>query len=142
VEVATRWREAWVRTDEATPRYEDEPGGYVRLFVDEGVPMLSLLRLVLSRWKGRGSASYVRQLLSILQAEHPQQAEQLPSLSVPLSPRERLILRGLSAGRSTTEMSAELVVSPNTIKAQVSSLYRKLNVHSREEAEAMRLHLL
>jgi LuxR family maltose regulon positive regulatory protein len=41
-------------------------------------------------------------------------------------------------------MAAELVVSPNTIKAQVSSLYRKLNVHSREEAlaEAMRLHLL
>jgi LuxR family maltose regulon positive regulatory protein len=215
VEVATRWREAWVCTDEATPRYEDEPGaltlarvliaqgepeqalrlldgfrahartqgrlgseleilvlralaedaqgqtsqavqlleqalmlaepeGYVRLFVDEGVPMLSLLHLVLSKWKGRHSASYVRQLLSILQAEHPQQAEQLPSLSVPLSPRERLILRGLSAGRSTTEMSAELVVSPNTIKAQVSSLYRKLNVHSREEAlaEAMRLHLL
>jgi ATP/maltotriose-dependent transcriptional regulator MalT len=142
VEVATRWREARVRADAATPRYEDEPEGYVRLFVDEGVPMLGLLRLVLSRWKGRGSASYVRQLLSILQAEHPQQAEQLPSLSVPLSPRERLILRGLSAGRSTTEMSAELVVSPNTIKAQVSSLYRKLNVHSREEAEAMRLHLL
>jgi LuxR family maltose regulon positive regulatory protein len=120
-----------------------EPQGYVRLFVDEGVPMMSLLRLVLSRWKGRHGARYVRQLLTILEAEHPQQAGQLPSLMVPLSGRERTILRLLAAGRSTAEMAAELVVSPNTIKAQVSSLYRKLNVHSREEAlaEAMRLHL-
>src|SRR5213078_759639 len=30
-----------------------EPEGYVRLFVDEGVPMLRLLRLMLARWKGR-----------------------------------------------------------------------------------------
>jgi LuxR family transcriptional regulator, maltose regulon positive regulatory protein len=121
-----------------------EPESYVRLFVDEGVPMLSLLRLVQSRWKGRRGAGYVRQLLTILEAEHPEQAGQLPSLVVPLSGRERTILRLLAAGRSIAEMAAELVVSPNTIKAQVSSLYRKLNVHSREEAlaEAVRLHLL
>jgi DNA-binding NarL/FixJ family response regulator len=41
-------------------------------------------------------------------------------------------------------MATELVVSTNTVKAQVSSLYRKLNVHSRQEAltEAVHLHLL
>ncbi len=49
-----------------------------------------------------------------------------------------------AAGRSTAEMADELVVSANTIKTQVSGLYHKLNVHSREEAiaEATRLHLL
>ena len=121
-----------------------EPQGYVRLFVDEGVPMLSLLRLVLSRWKGRGGVGYVRQLLTVLQAEHPEQAGQLPSRQVPLSKRERIILRGLAAGRSTAQMAADLVLSPNTIKTQVSSLYRKLNVHNRQQvlAEALRLHLL
>ncbi len=121
-----------------------EPEGYVRLFVDEGVPMLNLLRLVFSRWKGRRRVSYVRQLLSILQAEHPEQAQALSTLSILLSQRERLILRELATGHSTSEMAAELVVSPNTIKTQLSSLYRKLNVHTREEAlaEAMRLHLL
>ncbi len=121
-----------------------EPEGYVRLFVDEGVPMLSLLRLVFSKWKGRRRVSYVSQLLSILQAEHLEQAEPLSTLSVPLSQRERLILRKLAAGQSSAEMAAELVVSPNTIKTQISSLYHKLNVHSRAEAlaEAMRLHLL
>jgi len=41
-------------------------------------------------------------------------------------------------------MADELVVSANTIKAQLSSLYHKLNVHSRQQAlsEAVRLHLL
>ena len=38
-------------------------------------------------------------------------------------------------------MAAELVVSANTIKTQVSSLYHKLNAHSREEALASALHL-
>ena len=121
-----------------------EPQGYVRLFVDEGVPMASLLRLVLSRGKGKSGATYVRQLLSVLEAEHPEQAGPLASLLVPLSGRERTILRGLAAGRSTAEMAADLVLSANTIKTQVSSLYHKLNAHSREEAiaEALRLHLL
>ena len=121
-----------------------EPQGYMRLFVDEGVPMLTLLRLALARWPSKPGARYVRRLLSVLEAEHPEQAGPLPSMLVPLSGRERTILRRLAAGRSTAEMADELVVSPNTIKAQVSSLYRKLNVHSREEAltEAVRLHLL
>ena len=118
-----------------------EPQGYVRLFVDEGVPMASLLRLMLSRWKGKSGATYVRQLLSVLEAEHPEQAGPLASLLVPLSGRERTILRGLAAGRSTAEMAADLVVSANTIKTQVSSLYHKLNAHSREEALASALHL-
>jgi len=33
------------------------------------------------------------------------------------------------------------VVSANTIKTQVSSLYHKLNAHSREEALASAFHL-
>jgi LuxR family transcriptional regulator, maltose regulon positive regulatory protein len=121
-----------------------EPEGYVRLFVDEGVPMLNLLRQVASSGRGRHGARYVHQLLSVLQAEHPEQAGPLPSLLVPLSGRERTLLRSLAAGRSTAEMAAELVVSANTIKAQRSHLYHKLNVHSRQQAlsEAVRLHLL
>jgi LuxR family transcriptional regulator, maltose regulon positive regulatory protein len=106
--------------------------------------MLNLLRLALARWPGKPGTRYVRRLLSVLEAEHLEQAGCLPSMLVQLSGRERTILRWLAAGRSTTEMADELVVSPNTIKAHVSSLYRKLNVHSREEAltEAVRLHLL
>src|SRR5258708_9879842 len=65
-----------------------EPQGYIRLFVDEGVPMLTLLLQVLSSWEGRHGADYVLRLLSILQPEHPQHAEQLPALQVPLRQRD------------------------------------------------------
>jgi LuxR family transcriptional regulator, maltose regulon positive regulatory protein len=121
-----------------------EPEGYVRLFADEGLPMADLLHLVLSREKNKSRVSYVRKLLNILQAEHPEQANAHSSLLEPLSRRERTILHLLAAGYSTRQMAAELVVSPNTIKTQVNSLYRKLGVHSREEAiaEATRLHLV
>jgi LuxR family maltose regulon positive regulatory protein len=137
------------QTSQATQHLEQalglaEPEGYVRLFVDEGVPMLNLLRQVAFRRRGKHGASYVRRLLDVLQAEHPEQAGPLPGPLVPLSGRERTILRLLATGRSTAEMADELVVSVNTVKAQLGSLYRKLNVHSREQAlsEAVRLHVL
>ena len=46
-------------------------------------------------------------------------------------------LRLLVAGRSNAEIAQELVVSTNTIKTHVKSIYRKLNVKSREEAREM-----
>ena len=51
-----------------------------------------------------------------------------------LSPQELRVLRLLVAGLSNTDIAQELVVSTNTIKTQVKSIYRKLNVNSREEA--------
>jgi len=41
-------------------------------------------------------------------------------------------------------MAQELIVSPNTVKTQISSIYRKLGVSRSAEAIAMasRLHLL
>ncbi len=39
-----------------------------------------------------------------------------------------------TAGRSNSEIAQELVVSVNTVKTQVQSIYRKLNVKSRWEA--------
>ena len=62
----------------------------------------------------------------------------------PLSPQERRVLRLLVAGRTNPEIARELVVSVNTVKAQVKSIYRKLDVGSRMEAAevARRLQLL
>jgi len=53
-------------------------------------------------------------------------------------------LRLLVAGRTNPEIARELVVSVNTVKAQVKSIYRKLDVGSRMEAAevARRLQLL
>jgi len=62
----------------------------------------------------------------------------------PLSRQELRVLRLLVAGHTYAEMAKELVVSPNTIKSQVGSIYRKLNVRSRLQAYtvAQRLRLL
>jgi len=62
----------------------------------------------------------------------------------PLSRQELRVLRLLVAGQTYAEMAEALVVSPNTIKSQVGSIYRKLNVRSRLEAytAAQRLRLL
>ena len=51
-----------------------------------------------------------------------------------LTERELGVLDGLRLGKTRTEMAAERHVSVNTIKAQTSSLYRKLGVTTREEA--------
>lgn len=59
---------------------------------------------------------------------------ELRSTGPALSPRERLVLSYLATGASTKEIAEQLYVSPNTLKTQLRSTYRKLSVGSREEA--------
>jgi LuxR family maltose regulon positive regulatory protein len=122
-----------------------EPEGYVRLFVDEGPSMAVLLYLLLARWQATRGTDYLRKLLTALEAEHLKPgpapspsptAPALVSLDV-LSQRERQVLRLLAAGLSNPEIADELVVSLNTIKTQVQSIYRKLNATNRKEARAI-----
>ena len=119
------------------------PQGYVRVFVDEGTPMVALLSLVLSKWKSKPEASFPHALLLVLQAEQPAQGSL--SLSVPhgeppleaLTDRERKVLRLLVAGLSNAEIAGELVVSINTVRTQARSIYHKLNAKNRHEAVAL-----
>ena len=55
-----------------------------------------------------------------------------------LTLKEREILAYLAKGMSRTEISDELVVSPETTKTHVRHIYRKLGVGSREEILDMR----
>ena len=61
-----------------------------------------------------------------------------------LSRQEQRVLRLLVSGLTYAEMAEALIVSPNTVKTQVSSIYRKLGVGRRAEAIAVtaRLRLL
>jgi LuxR family maltose regulon positive regulatory protein len=58
----------------------------------------------------------------------------VPDTIAPLSSRERLILSQIAAGQTRRQISSKLRVSPNTIKAQVRSIYRKLGASNRHEA--------
>jgi LuxR family maltose regulon positive regulatory protein len=120
-------------------------GGYLRLFLDEGEELLQLLRDLMPSLRGQPLRGYAQ---TILQAVAP--VANKPSLSVvvetyePLSMQEQRVLRLLAAGLSNIEIARELVVSINTVRSQVQSIYRKLQVHNRHAASAAArsLHLL
>ncbi len=114
-----------------------QPKGFCRLFVDEGEPMAALLRAVIPKLTKKPLAAYATTLLTALAS--PEAAAPTPPspLLEPLSPQESRVLRLLVAGLSNPEIARELVVSPNTIKTQLKSIYRKLNVGAREEAAAV-----
>lgn len=57
-----------------------------------------------------------------------------PAPSAGLTAREQAILRLLCTGCSNAQIAWELGVADKTVRNQLSSLYRKLGVHSRSEA--------
>jgi LuxR family maltose regulon positive regulatory protein len=115
-----------------------EPEGYVRTFIDEGPQMGQLLRRAVVQGI---SVDYAGRLLSTLEEEATRTATPpaisegaRPPLVEPLSPRETEVLRLLTTHLSHAEMAEELVVSLNTVRSHVKSIYGKLGVHSRMEA--------
>ncbi|GHO47858.1 LuxR C-terminal-related transcriptional regulator [Ktedonospora formicarum] len=111
--------------------------GYTRLFLDEGEVMATLLRSVLPHLHAKAQVSYVQGLLAVFEREQTGSAPlTIPAspLLEPLSPQELRVLRLLVAGHTNPEIARELVVSVNTVKAQVQSIYRKLDVNNRVEA--------
>ncbi len=124
------------------------PQGYRRLFLDEGPPLAALLGATLPELPAGPLASYGRALLDAFgdsccpPTGLPEPAA--ASLVEPLSVQEQRVLRLLAAGLSNPEIAGELIVSVNTVKTQVQSIYRKFDVHSREDASevAHRLKLL
>ncbi|MEO6887385.1 MAG: LuxR C-terminal-related transcriptional regulator [Ktedonobacteraceae bacterium] len=106
-----------------------EPEGYIRVFVDEGRPMIDLLRHALSHGIAPG---YTRKLLAAL--EVPEAGESLES--TPLSEREMRVLQSIAAGKSNQQIAADLTIALSTIKTHINNIYGKLNVHSRTQAVA------
>ncbi|MFL5802752.1 MAG: LuxR C-terminal-related transcriptional regulator [Roseiflexaceae bacterium] len=121
-----------------------QPRGLRRIFLDLGEPLAMLVQTAAPSISKRLLAAYAATLLRALsgssQASTP--IATLPLLE-PLSPQEQRVLRLIVAGRSNPEIARELVVSANTIKTHVKNIYRKLNVSTREEAQAAarELHL-
>jgi MalT-like TPR region len=82
----------------------EEPEGYIRIFVDEGPPMASLLRAVS---KQGPAPNYVRQLLAAV--TRAQDSTPTNGLIEPLSARELDVLRLLGAdldGRTSPAVSS------------------------------------
>jgi len=127
-----------------------EPAGMVRSFVDEGEAARVLIADL--RWQigkqergiyGESRDSLLAYIDKLLGEFHkpgpvpsPPSEIRHPTSDIiePLSERERQVLRLLGRGLSSTEIADELVISANTVRSHIKSIYGKLNVHQRTAA--------
>jgi LuxR family maltose regulon positive regulatory protein len=106
-----------------------EPEGYVRLFVDEGPPMATLLGAAREHRITRG---YVRRLMAAF--GEPENGDAGKELVDQLSRRELEVLRLLATELSGPEIAREFVVSVNTVRTHTKNIYAKLGVNNRRAA--------
>lgn len=59
------------------------------------------------------------------------------ALLTALRPREATVLELYAGGRSIEEIAAELVISPHTVRTHIKLAFRRLGVHSRQEAQKL-----
>lgn len=118
-----------------------QPGGFVRVFLDEGPAMAQLLALAAAR----GAApAYTARLLAAFAAGQPQPAGDALSPTVtrtqpliePLSERELEVLRLIAQGLSNPEIGARLFLALDTVKGHNRRIFDKLEVQRRTEAVA------
>jgi DNA-binding NarL/FixJ family response regulator len=124
------------------------PGGYKRVFLDEGPPMARLLRLGAARGvEAPDARALLAALVDATYAAGGGPAERIPpgkgqqGLVEPLTEREMDVLRLLDTALSRPEIARELQVSVNTVRTHVRRIYDKLDAHSRAEALARAVEL-
>lgn len=116
-----------------------EPGGFMRLFVDEGQPMARLLTVAAARGT---RPDYTARLLAAWAADsaRPAVGAVRPASSAaqpliePLSERELEVLRLIAQGLSNPEIGARLFLALDTVKGHNRHIFDKLQVQRRTEA--------
>ncbi len=114
-----------------------EPEGYVRIFVDEGETMRTLIEKQ-SRDRNHPLSSYADKLLAAFSqpVAEPGLAilHQKSDMLEPLSERELEVLKLLRSELSGPEISQQLVVSLNTLRTHSKNIFNKLGVNNRRTA--------
>jgi LuxR family maltose regulon positive regulatory protein len=112
-----------------------EPGGHVRIFVDEGAPIARLLYKAAAR--GLAPVYTGRLLAAFPVSETTPPSLDLPAeLIEPLTERELEVLQLIAEGLSNKEIAHQLVLSLPTVKWHASNVYGKLAVNNRMQAVA------
>lgn len=123
-----------------------EPGGFVRIFVDEGVAMATLLSKTATR---ASKPDYVAKLLGVFALQESKQPREPPksishATASPVdsySKRELEILRLIYQGRSNQEIGERLFLSLSTVKWHNQNIFAKLQVQRRTEAVVRAIEL-
>jgi LuxR family maltose regulon positive regulatory protein len=112
-----------------------EPDGYVRLFLDEGAPMISLLRGAVHHGV---AGDHARTLLSLGASEETGASapteHRATSSAESLSDRELQVLRLLDSELSGPQIAREMFVSHNTVRTHTKHIFTKLDVTNRRAA--------
>ncbi len=111
-----------------------EAGGFVRSFVDEGMPMADLLALATANAR---MPDYVGKLLAAFEVDkRKSHDESAQPLIEPLSHRELEVLRLIAEGLSNHEIGERLFLALDTVKGHNRKIFGKLQVQRRTEAAA------
>jgi LuxR family maltose regulon positive regulatory protein len=115
-----------------------EPGGFIRIFVDEGRPMAQLLSKaadcgIWTDYIGKLLAAYEAE--SLLGEDQSSQPSAQPLIE-PLSQRELEVLRLIVQGLSNQQISERLFLALDTVKGHNRKIFGKLQVQRRTEAVA------
>jgi LuxR family maltose regulon positive regulatory protein len=124
-----------------------EPEGYIRIFLDEGLPMAQLLREaaahgIMPDYTGRLLAAFETEgqtsVASAGAAPLPDRPSQSPPASQPLieplSQRELEVLRLFKTELSGPEIANQLMIALSTVRTHSKRIYSKLNVKDRRAA--------
>lgn len=115
-----------------------EPGGFIRIFVDEGLPIAQLLSEAAFQGIKPG---YIGKLLAVFEAKTQKSQDKaysspVQSLIDPLSQRELEVLQLIAQGLSNREISQRLFLALSTVKGHNRIIFDKLQVQRRTEAIA------
>jgi LuxR family maltose regulon positive regulatory protein len=116
------------------------PGGYLRLFVDEGEDVAALLRHAAGRV---GYRDYAQRLLAEIGGAPGTELPHRSGTPEALSERELQVLRLVAAGLPNREIGQSLFISEKTVKTHLSNIMGKLGAINRTQAveQARRLGL-
>ena len=122
-----------------------EPGGFIRIFVDEGEAMRLLIEKQ-SRNRDHPLSGYADKLLAAftqpvaapksaisvrtIELSHHQKSDMIE----PLSERELEVLKLLRSELSGPEIAQQLIVSLNTLRTHTKNIFNKLGVNNRRAA--------
>jgi len=121
-----------------------EPGGGIRFFLDQGMPMADLLNRLI---KKKVAVDFVGKVLTAFEDEEtevvPDVSKSNPAakpsvrsqpLVEPLTNRELDILDLLAQRLQNKEIADKLFISTETVKSHLNNIYQKLNVSNRRDA--------